>query len=111
MIAPVGPRYLVRRIVDRRVGSFFMPDGAEDTPRPDGTLPKRGKVLAVGDPRVLPQEDGTRVEVRLQAAVGDVVHFNKWGGSVLEGDEGLLVIHEDEVLAVEVPDWATPERS
>lgn len=67
--------------------------------RPDTAKekPKQVRVLSVGDGRLL--SDGSRV--RHQVSEGDRVLFDSYAGSevVIDGEE-LLIISEDEILAV-----------
>jgi chaperonin GroES len=67
-----------------------LPDSAKDRPT-------RGKIISVGDGRVL--ENGSRSQ--LQVKVGDHVLFTSYAGESIEvdGDEYLLM-NESEVLAV-----------
>ncbi|MFM7932390.1 MAG: co-chaperone GroES [Pirellula sp.] len=67
-----------------------MPDSAKDRPT-------RGKVISVGDGRVL--ENGSRSQ--LQVKVGDHVLFTSYAGESIEVDgEEYLLMNESEVLAV-----------
>jgi chaperonin GroES len=91
-IRPLHDRLLVRRIEAPEVakGGIIIPDTAREKPQ-------EGEVLAVGNGKVL--DNGTRLA--LEVKVGDKVLFGKYTGSDVELDgEKVLVLREDEVLAV-----------
>jgi chaperonin GroES len=68
----------------------LLPDSAKDKPA-------RGQVISVGNGRLL--DDGSRGE--LQVKVGDRVIFSSYGGETLNvDDEELLLMREDDILAV-----------
>jgi len=75
---------------EKTVGGIYLPDSAKDRPT-------RGKIVAVGDGRVL--ENGSRNA--LQVKVGDHVLFTSYAGESIEIDgEEYLLMNEMEVLAV-----------
>jgi chaperonin GroES len=83
---------LVRRIEeeDTASGGIIIPDTAKEKPM-------EGKVLAVGNGRLL--EDGTKLA--LDVKVGDRVLFGKYSGTEIKVDgEDVLIVREDEVLAI-----------
>ncbi len=91
-IQPLGDRVLVEREESEEVtaGGIVLPDTAKDKPT-------RGKVIGVGDGRLL--EDGTRSE--LQVKVGDRVLFTSYAGEPFKlGDREVLLMHEEDILAV-----------
>jgi chaperonin GroES len=91
-IRPLHDRLLVRRIEPSETaqGGIIIPDSAKEKPQ-------EGEVLAVGNGRVL--DNGTRVAIDVK--VGDKILFGKYGGSEIKLDgEDVLVLREDEVLAV-----------
>jgi chaperonin GroES len=91
-LVPLGDRIVVQREVsqERTSGGIFLPDSAKDKPT-------RGKVVNVGDGRVL--ENGSRST--LQVKVGDLVLFTSYAGENIEVDgEEFLLMNESEVLAV-----------
>jgi chaperonin GroES len=91
-IRPLHDRLLVRRVEAQEVakGGIIIPDTAKEKPQ-------EGEVLAVGNGKVL--DNGTRLA--LEVKVGDKVLFGKYTGSDVELDgEKVLVLREDEVLAV-----------
>jgi len=91
-IRPLHDRIVVKRLDEERTsaGGIVIPDSATEKPI-------QGKVIAVGNGKVL--EDG---KVRSpDIKVGDTVLFGKYGGTEvkLDGQE-LLVMREDDVMAV-----------
>jgi chaperonin GroES len=89
---PLHDRLLVQRIEESAPakGGIIIPDTAKEKPQ-------RGKVLAVGNGKVL--ENGTKLA--LDVKVGDKVLFGKYTGSEVKIDgEEVLILREDEVLAV-----------
>ena len=91
-IRPLHDHILVERQEEDRTstGGIVIPDTATEKPI-------RGNVIAVGNGRIL--EDGT---VRgLDVNVGDKVLFGKFSGTEVKlGDQELLVLREDDVMAV-----------
>ena len=91
-IQPLGDRVLVRRDESEEVtsGGIVLPDAAQDKP-------SRGEVISVGNGRLL--DDGTRG--KLQVKAGDHVLFNSYAGESFEiGDEELMLMREEDILAV-----------
>ena len=91
-IVPLNDKILVRRLeaVEKTKGGIVLPDTAKEKP-------KEGKVLAVGDGKLL--DDGTRA--KFQVKKGDRILFSSYAGTEfkLEGKE-YLIMSEDDVLAV-----------
>ena len=91
-LQPLGDRVVVQREDAEEVtaGGIVLPDAAQDKP-------SRGKVLSVGEGRLL--DDGTRKT--LQVKKGDRVLFTSYGGEQFKlGQQELLLMHEDDILAV-----------
>lgn len=91
-LQPLGDRVVVKResSEERTAGGIVLPDTAKEKP-------SRGVVQAVGNGRLL--DDGTRSE--LQVKVGDRVLFSSWAGETFKvGDEELLLMREEDILAV-----------
>jgi chaperonin GroES len=91
-IRPLHDRVIVKREEEERktAGGIVIPDSA-------GEKPSKGRVLAVGNGKIL--EDG---KVRpLDVKVGDKVLFGKYSGTEVkvDGDE-VLVMREEDLLAV-----------
>lgn len=91
-LVPLGDKIIIKRIEaeERTAGGIMLPDVAQ-------RKPQQGRVLSVGDGRLLP--DGTRV--KHQVSEGDRVVFNRFGGTeVVVGEEELLIMDESEILAI-----------
>jgi len=91
-IQPLGDRVLIEReeSEERTAGGIVLPDTAKDKPQ-------RGKVVAVGDGRLL--EDGSRSQ--FQVKVGDRVLFSSYAGEEFRVDDReLLLMREDDILAI-----------
>ena len=91
-VVPLGDKMVVKRLEadEKTPGGIVLPDSAKDKP-------KQGRVLSVGDGRLLP--DGSRSPHQVKE--GDRVLFSSWAGSevVVDGDE-LLIMGEEDVLAI-----------
>ena len=91
-IRPLHDRIIVKRLEEERTsaGGIIIPDTATEKPI-------QGKVVAVGNGKIL--DDGS--VRKLDVKVGDKVLFGKYAGQAVkvDGDE-LLVIREEEILAV-----------
>ena len=91
-VVPLGDKVVVKRLQpeSRTAGGIVLPDSAKEKPQ-------QGRVLSVGDGRLLP--DGQRAECQVQE--GDKVLFTTWAGSEInvDGDE-LLILSENDILAV-----------
>ena len=91
-VRPLHDRMLVRRIEEKEMarGGIIIPDTAREKPM-------EGKVLAVGNGRIL--EDGKKLA--LDVKVGDKILFGKYSGTEIEIDgEDVVIVREDEVLAI-----------
>ncbi len=91
-IRPLHDRVLVKRVEEQEVhrGGIIIPDTAKEKPQ-------EGKVVAVGDGKVL--ENGKRVPLDVKA--GDRVLFGKYSGSEVKiEDEDYLILKEEEILGV-----------
>ena len=91
-LQPLGERLVLQREVseERTAGGILLPDSAKEKPT-------RGKIIAVGNGRML--KDGTRQA--LQVKPGDRVLFSTYAGETVEIDgEDYLLLREDDVLAV-----------
>jgi chaperonin GroES len=91
-IRPLQDRLIVKRIAEeeKTKGGIIIPDTAKEKPI-------EGKVIAVGNGKVL--EDG---KVRpLDVKAGDRILFAKYGGTEVKIDgEDHLIMREDDVLGV-----------
>ena len=91
-LRPMNDRIIVRRLEEeeRSKGGIIIPDSAKEKPI-------QGKVLAVGNGKL--KEDGTRVPMDIKE--GDTVLFCKYGGTdVKHNDEELLILREEDILAI-----------
>ena len=91
-VRPLHDRLLVRRIEGKEMarGGIIIPDTAKEKPM-------EGKVLAVGNGRVL--ENGKKLALAVK--VGDTILFGKYSGTEIKIDgEEVLMVREDEVLAI-----------
>jgi chaperonin GroES len=91
-VTPLNDKIVVERMSadDKTSGGIILPDTAKEKP-------KQGKVLAVGDGKVL--ENGKRAG--FQVKVNDRVLFTSYAGSevTVDGKE-YLIMTEDDILAV-----------
>jgi chaperonin GroES len=91
-IVPLGDNVVVKRVEaeSRTAGGIVLPDTAQEKPR-------QGRVVSVGDGRLLP--GGARAPH--QVSEGDRVLFEGYAGHevVINGEE-LLIMREQEILAV-----------
>jgi len=91
-IRPLQDRLIVKRIAEEEKtrGGIIIPDTAKEKPI-------EGKVIAVGNGKVL--EDG---KVRpLDVKAGDRILFAKYGGTEVKIDgEEHLIMREDDILGV-----------
>ncbi|QDU61688.1 10 kDa chaperonin [Planctomycetes bacterium Pan216] len=91
-IKPLGDRVLVEREAaeEKTAGGILLPENAKEKPQ-------QGKVLAVGDGKVL--ADGSRKE--LQVKVGDTVFFTTWAGDEYKSNgQSVLLMREEDILAI-----------
>lgn len=91
-IRPLQDRIVVKRLEseNKTKGGLIIPDSAKEKP-------VEGKVVAVGNGKVLKNGKLRPLDVR----VGDVVIFGKYSGTEvrLDGEEHVL-LREDDILAV-----------
>jgi chaperonin GroES len=91
-LQPLGDRVVVEREESEAVtaGGIVLPDTAKDKPA-------RGKIVSVGDGRLL--DDGTRAP--FQVKVGDRVLFSSYAGEEFKvGDRELVLMREEDVLSI-----------
>jgi chaperonin GroES len=91
-VRPLHDRLVVRRVEEKETarGGIIIPDTAKEKPM-------EGKVLAVGNGRIL--DNGTKVA--LDVKVGDRILFGKYSGTEIKIDgEEVVIVREDEVLAI-----------
>lgn len=91
-LRPLHDRVVVKRKEEERTspGGIVIPDTAKEKPI-------RGEVLAVGRGKLLDSGDLRPLDVK----VGDEVLFGKYAGTEVKlADEDLLVLREDDIMAV-----------
>ena len=91
-IRPLGDKVLVQRLEAESTtkGGIVLPDSAKEKP-------KRGKILALGDGKLL--DNGERAA--FQVKKGDEVLFASYGGTEIKVDgEELIIMDENDILAV-----------
>jgi chaperonin GroES len=91
-LQPLGDRVVVEREESetRTSGGILLPDSAKNKPA-------RGTVVSVGDGKLC--DDGKRKP--LQVKPGDRVLFTSYAGEQFKvGDQELLLMHEEDILAV-----------
>ena len=91
-LTPLGHNVIVQRVEAKQAteGGILLPDSAQEKPA-------EGRVLSVGDGRMMP--DGSRHP--LQVKEGDRVIFTSYAGNDIEVDgENLLIMSEADILAV-----------
>ena len=91
-IRPLSDRVIVQRVKEeeKTKGGIIIPDSAKEKP-------VEGKVVAVGNGKIL--EDG---KVRkLEVKKGDRVLFGKYSGQEVKVDgEELVILREDDIVGV-----------
>ena len=63
---------------------------------PDAEKPEKGEIVAVGPGKLL--ENGQRASLTVK--VGDMVIFKKYSPDELPGEKELLIVREEDILAV-----------
>lgn len=91
-VVPLNDKIVVKRVEaeEKTAGGIVLPDTAREKPR-------QGKVLSLGDGKLL--DTGKRSP--FQVKEGDRILFSSWAGSevTLDGDDYLIMTEED-ILAV-----------
>ncbi|MBN1509873.1 MAG: co-chaperone GroES [Sedimentisphaerales bacterium] len=91
-IRPLSDKVLVERIEaeGKTAGGIVLPDTAKEKPQ-------RGKIVAVGEGKLL--EDGTRRQVQVKK--GDLVLFTSYAGTEIKVDgKEYLIMDESDIMAV-----------
>ena len=91
-IRPLGDKVLVKRVEAeaKTAGGIVLPDTAQEKPQ-------RGKVVNVGEGKML--ENGTRKEVQVKK--GDTVLFTSYAGTEIKIDgKEYLIMDESDIMAV-----------
>ena len=91
-VRPLGEKMLIKRIEaqGKTAGGIVLPDTAKEKP-------KEGKVIAIGDGKLL--KNGERA--KFQVKKGERVLFSSYGGTEVKIDgEEYLLRSEDDILAI-----------
>jgi chaperonin GroES len=91
-LRPLHDRVIVKRMEEERMssGGIVIPDSATEKP-------VRGKVLAVGNGKILDNGEKRALDIK----VGDAILFGKYSGTEVKVDgEELLVMREEDIMAV-----------
>ncbi len=91
-IRPLADKVLVQRLEaeTKTAGGIVLPDSAKEKPQ-------RGKIVSVGEGKLL--DDGTRK--KMQVKKGDVVLFTSYAGTDVEIDgKDYLIMDESDIMAV-----------
>ncbi|MGL6075512.1 MAG: co-chaperone GroES [Fimbriiglobus sp.] len=91
-IVPLNDKIVVERLEaeDKTAGGIIIPEAAKEKP-------KQGKILSLGEGKLL--DNGTRG--KFQVKVGDKVLFTSYAGSEVNvGGKDYLVMTEDDILAI-----------
>ena len=90
-IRPLADKVLVQRLEaeSKTAGGIVLPDTAKEKPQ-------RGKVVGVGEGKLL--EDGTRRKVQVKK--GDMVLFTSYAGTEIKLDgKDYLIMDESDIMA------------
>jgi chaperonin GroES len=91
-LRPLGDKVVVQVLEaeNKTASGLYLPDSAQKKPQ-------EGKVVAVGNGRVL--DDGSRNKLNVKA--GDRVLFSKYGGNevTIDGEE-YTILDEDQIYAI-----------
>src|SRR5436189_794264 len=91
-IRPLGDRVLLQRVEaeEKTAGGILLPDTAKEKP-------KEGKVIAVGDGRVLDNGERSKFSVKK----GDRILFTSYAGTEVKvGGQEYLIMREEDILGV-----------
>ncbi|MHC4172133.1 MAG: co-chaperone GroES [Planctomycetota bacterium] len=91
-IRPLADKVLVQRLEaeTKTTGGIVLPDSAKEKPQ-------RGKIISVGDGKVL--DDGT--VRKLQVKKGNMVLFTSYAGTEVKIDgKEYLIMNESDIMAV-----------
>ena len=91
-LRPLHDRVIVKRQEEKHTtaGGIVIPDTATEKPN-------QGEVIAVGNGKLLP--DGKALSLGVK--IGDKVLFGKYAGQTVKlADEELLVLREEDIMAV-----------
>ena len=91
-IRPLADKVIVQRVEAEEVtaGGIVLPDSAKEKPQ-------RGKIVSVGDGKLL--KDGSRG--KMQVKKGDEVLFTSYAGSEVKlGEKEYMIMDESDIMAI-----------
>ena len=91
-VRPLGDKVLIKRLEaeDRTAGGIVLPDTAKEKP-------KRGRVIPVGDGKVLDTGERTKLQVK----ANDEVLFTSYAGTEVKiNGEEFIIMDESDILAI-----------
>ncbi len=91
-IKPLADRIVLERLEaeEKTAGGIVLPDAAKEKP-------KQGKIIAIGDGKVL--DSGERAKMTVKK--GDTVLFTSYAGTEVKVDgKEYLIMREEDVLAI-----------
>jgi chaperonin GroES len=91
-VRPLSDRVLVKRVEEEETtkGGIIIPDTAKEKPQ-------QGKVVAIGEGKLL--DNGTRIKPAVK--VGELVLFGKYSGTEIKVDgHEYLILREDDIFGV-----------
>ena len=91
-VVPLGDKLVIKRLdaEEKTAGGIVLPNSAQEKPQ-------QGRVLSIGDGRLL--SDGGRSPH--QVSEGDRVLFSSYAGTeIVVDDKEVLIMSEDDILAV-----------
>ena len=91
-LKPLGEKILIKRVEadDKTAGGIVLPDSAKEKP-------KEGKVIVLGEGKLL--ENGSRA--KFQVKKGDKVLFTSYAGNeITVSDEEYILMSEEDILAI-----------
>ena len=91
-VVPLGDKVVIKRLEadGKTAGGILLPDAAKEKPQ-------QGRVLSVGDGRLMASGGRLPHEV----SEGDRVLFPRWAGAEVKiNGQELLILSEDEILAI-----------
>jgi chaperonin GroES len=91
-IRPLGGKVIVQRVEAEEVttGGIVLPDSAKEKPQ-------RGKVISVGNGKLM--EDGSRAKIQVKK--GDHVLFTSYAGTEVKlGTKEYMIMDESDIMAI-----------
>jgi len=91
-LRPLGDKVLVQRVEaeSKTAGGIVLPDSAKEKPQ-------KGKIIAVGDGKIL--DDGSLQKPQVKK--GDTVLFTSYAGSEIKMDgKEYLIMSESDIMAI-----------